>query len=425
MIVRTAGGRNREMRLFELSGFIPRPGSPDVIWDAGVRTPALQVAAVACAVRLVSETIASFVLRTFTGDAADARPVLDSPQARLFQEPAEDWTSFDVISDTLATIELNRCAFLWKTLSKRGEVLELFPIDADYIQVTRDRPGGPRRIRAIVEGQIQDVTRNVTYVRGWSPIANDQGVSTPELHQRQLQMAQSFIEYQGRYFSNDGTPGILLTMQGKPDARQRKDMLDSFVKRHAGARNARRVGLLYNGATATEMRSTLRDAQAPDVAERITLDIALMFRIYPRELIHAQIRTPETPEAIRDKCWSFTLMPRAARLQRALHADYDLFPDRSLWPRFDTTSFLRGDIATTADMIHQLVQVGVLTPNEGRAMFGLPPVAGGDERLVTPVGAQQNPELAALVDTLLESRRNGAQHRLSDGDVAALLDPAR
>jgi len=385
VILKTREGGNRELRLFEASAFIPRPGSLDAMYDGSVRTPALEVAAVACAVRLVSELIASMVMRTYIGDASERRPVLDSSQARLFQEPAEGWTSFDMWSDTVAACELGRHAFIWKVRTQR-QVEEIYPIDPDYVRIERDKASGTRMIQARIDGKIKNVTRDVIPIRGWAPLAAVDGIARPEIHRKQLQTMRSFIEFQGRYFENDAATGVILNMPGQPNRTQRKDIVDSFVRRRAGSRNGFRVGTLWGGVTAEVLASNMTDAQGPAVAENITRTVAQMWGIFPVEVLHATIRTPETPEAVADKLWRVTLMPRARRLERAFHADVDLFPDRALYPKFDASDFVRGDIATTATVIHELVQVGVLTKNEGRAMFGLPPIPGGDVLIEIPVG---------------------------------------
>jgi len=92
-----------------------------------------------------------------------------------------------------------------------------------------------------------------------------------------------------------------------------------------------------------------------------------------------------------DTFMRFSLTPRMRRIERAFAADRDLFPDRALYPRFDTTEFTRGDTATMASKVHQLVQVGVLSPNEGRAEIGLPGHPDGDALQLTPVGGAPNP----------------------------------
>lgn len=389
MILRTPHG-NRELRLFELSSVIPHPGSSDaIVRGLGNYPPELMVPAVGCAVRLVSETIASFVMRVYTGDASQRRPLLDAPQAVLFQEPAEGWTSFDLWSDTISAGELGSAAFLWKTRTKQG-VEELYPIDPDYVRVRRAKGGG-KEIVARVEGRLQDITHDVVYIRGWAPQPALEGVPPIELHRPALRTASSYEEYRGRYFDQGGMPGIVLEHPGNPDRTQRRDIVQGWMRRHSGPRNAGRPGITWGGVKVQQLSPNLKDAQAAELSDALCRDVARMFRIYPSELLHAVV----TGKVLGVEQWAdlfmrFSLLPRMRRIERAIAADRDVFPDRSRYPRFDPSEFLRGDLATIATLVHNLVQVGVITKNEGRAYIGLPPRADGDVLLETPVGATAN-----------------------------------
>lgn len=385
-------GRNvasMERRLFENASDIPVPGSPVLVG----RDKAIGVAAVAAAVRLVSETTASMTMRTYRGDAQLRQPVLNAPQAELFQHPAEGWTSFDLWQDTVTALELYKNAFLWKVRTRRG-VEEIWPLDPEYLMVETDRRTGTKRVNGWVDGRRMDITSRVIHIRGWSHRPGSlEGTATLDLHRDGLRSAYSYEEYRGRYFENDATPGIILEHPGNPTRDQRRDMLRGWVQRHQGPRNAGVPGMVWGGVKATSVAASMRDAQGAEIADSVIRDVALMFRIYPAQLLHLSLTTGGAiadVEAASDAFFRFSLMHRWRRIERALATDPELFPDRSLYPRFDASEFIRGDIATQAAKVHQLVQVGVETPNEGRAEMGFPPHPDGDKLQITPVGGAPN-----------------------------------
>jgi HK97 family phage portal protein len=434
VILRTPTGQ-REERLFELSAFIPRPGSTDAILQGPLRTPAIMVAAVACAVRLVAESLACCQITTGVGSGMSWVPKPNSWQASLFADPApvEGWTPYDLVSDTASAVELAGHSFLWKAKGPNGRVSEIYPIDPDYVRVTRkDGLGrsGPKMIQARVEGQLRDITEDVVHIRGWSPLPAVDGTSTTGLHRKPLLIAQQFDEFRGRYFANDGLPGIILNVQGQPTKNQRRDILESWVKRHGGVRQANRPGIVWGGTTVEKLDTDLQKAQAADVADSITRDVARMFKIIPLEMLHATVRVFEPPESLRDKFSLLTLKPRSRRIEAALYADRDLFPDRrasGVRPRLDMSEFLYGDVLTTSTIVHDLVQVGVLTQNEGRALMGLPPSSDprADVLQQTPVGGAPNAEgdpSGGSSDSDLESKALVEQllRRIQAGAVPAL-----
>lgn len=389
MILATRSDGDRELRMFELVGsFVPSPGTGEASWGGSVRTPALQIAAISCAVRLLSEEIASCVLRVYEGDAQERRPVLDAPQAATFQRPADGWTSFDVWSDIVASIELEKHAFLWKVVTGRG-LQEIYPVDPACFRVRREKGTNRKIVEAWMNGRKEEVTEQVIHIRGWSPNAGPEGMATPDMHRQMIRTAAAYEEYRGAYFENDGTPGLVIEHPGKPDRQQRKDVLEAWITRHARPRNAGRVGIAWDGMKVTPLSNNLRDSQAAEVADVIVRDVARAWRIFPPELLHVSIQgeqAAKSAESWSDIFFRFSLLPRLRRIERAIAADLDAFPDPSLYPRFDVTEFVRGDVATTATLVHELVQVGVLTKNEGRALMGYAPIEGGDVLLETPVG---------------------------------------
>jgi HK97 family phage portal protein len=402
VIVATPYG-NAERRLFEASSLIPRPGAPYQVSGTGVDQRELTIAAVASAARLTSETVGGFTLRTYKGDSTDRQPVLDSQQADLFQHPAEGWDSFMVWSDVIAGTDLADDMFLWKVIDKKARpgqprVLELYPTDPAYYQVKKVPGTGQKQILARMDGTIQDVTANVIHIRSWAAKPTVTGLSTIRLHTRQLRNALSYEDYRGEYFDNDASAGLVITHPGNPNKTVRKDILDGWTRRQAGAGNRHKPGILWGGMTLQPLGVTLKDSQAVELADSIARDVARMFRIYPGALLmhFEKGGLPMTVEAVGDLFWRFSLFGRVRRVERALASDLDLFPDRSLWPAFDPAGLVKGDITTTASVAHSLIQVGVLTPNEARAMMGIPRSLDprADKLLETPVGAGANTGLS-------------------------------
>lgn len=386
MILATPYG-NRNLRAFEGTDFIPPPDADIGVTGAMRRRRELSVAAVACAVRIVSETMGGFVMRTYEGHGVARRPVMSARTAKLFQEPAEDVSSFDLWSDITTSLELEKHSVTWKVKGSRG-VDELVPVDPGYFRIYREKPTAPARVEARVNGKVTDVTNDVIWIRGWAAVPGVEGVSSLALHRELFRGARAYDEYRGRYFDNDATPGVILEHPGKPSRDQRRDLLASWVRRHSGSRQRGRPGLVWGGVKVHSISANLRDSQAAELADAIAREVGRAFRIYPVELLHAAMKGggPATAELWSDVFLRFSLWGRMRRIERAFARDRDLYPDWTRYPRFDVFDFHRGDIATTTNKIRDLTQVGVQTPNEGRAELGYPPHPKGDVLNWPPVG---------------------------------------
>lgn len=380
--------------------FVISPGS----WEANIMgamgitrwaSPALsdwmqkvEACAVACAVRLVSESIGTMIARVYEGDALERSPVYDAPQAELLQYPCDGVSSFDFWQDIAGAVETTTAGFAWKVTDRRGQVVELLPLDPDYFQITG--PPHARVVSGYVDGRKVDVTGDVIVVRSWSPKAAAEGVSTPDLHQRTLRYARSYADYTGRWFDLDGT--VSQVIEKAPDKRQQRlEMAVGWMK----ARKERNVGMLWGEATLKDQRSTIQDAQAAEIAMTITQEVARAWRIVPPILLLASVQPERFPnlELPSGLFYRFSLMHRIRRIERAFSSDRDLFADRSRYMRLDATEFLRADTATLAALAHSMRQDGSANADEERALvLGWPPLpnGAGEEYQQTPVGGGAN-----------------------------------
>lgn len=401
MILRTTSG-DQTVNL-RSSVDVVTPGS----WDAAIMSSlgithwagstafglgALQIASVAAAVKLVSEAVASMTMRTYTGPAGDREPVYDSSQAKLFLRPCPGVSVFDFWADTAAAVETSACAFLGKVRDLRGEVVQLLPLDPDWFTIK----GGPydRVVTGWRDGKSHDVTADVIPIRSWSPKPAATGAGTLSQHGRTFRWAGAYEEYRGRYFENDGS--VDQVIENAPQSKEQRDeMLKGWARSFGGPSRKGRIGALWGAASLKQMTNTLQSAQAAELSVSIAQDVARAFRIYPASLLYAEQQPHREPnlEFIRGQFLTFTMNSRLKRIQDALHADVELFPDPELYPMFDTTDFSRADLATLSAAAHAMTQTGSLLPDEERALvFGLPKLPGGAGQIAqeTPVGGAPN-----------------------------------
>lgn len=357
---------------------------------------AFGLVAVAACIRLLSGQIAGMPFGAYSGAGAERQPATSSWQWELLHEmPSPDWDSFRFMEAVVSSLESTANAFIEKVMPSRARagrprVVELRPMDPDYVQVkVRD---GKKRIYWWDGGKTTEVTSRVLHIPGWAPKPSPVGRSVIRLHGAALQKSISLEEYQGRYFQNDARPSVVLSVPGTPTKDQRVAMREGFAADHAGSGQSHGVGVMWGGATLQTIGSALRDTQAVELVNAAVDEAARMYQI-PAKMVGgglSQRATPETPEAEFTRFFRISLFPRTRRIERAFSTDQDLFGGSGLHSRLDPAEMLRADTATTATVIHELIQVGAISPNEGRAWLGLPPIPGGDVVQATPVGGAPN-----------------------------------
>ena len=120
-------------------------------------------------------------------------------------------------------------------------------------------------------------------------------------------------------------------------------------------------------------------------------EVATIFHIPAYKLgLMDQPRAINNIEALQTEYLTQALQTLIEAIEYELTAAFSL--GAGLRVQLDVDALLRMDSATQAEFWGNLVAKGIAAPNEARAAFGLPPVAGG----ATPYLQQQNFGLAAL-----------------------------
>lgn len=406
MILAVPGG-DLEQRSIDFSGtstIMPPGGGYTVAGTWAARLvdlrDAIGLTAVGAAIRLVQSQIASMPLGAYALDAGNRVPRPESWQAQLLADPSPgEWTAYTFVEDIVGSLEATANAFVEKVKPKRaraGEpaVAELRPLNPDYCAVRCDPKTGRKSILWQAASGVVDITDRCLHIRGSSLTPAPAGTSVLKLHGRAIAMHLALEEYQGRYFENDARPSFILSNPNPNLTReQRKDMRNGFMSEHAGSGRAHGLGLLWGQWTATAIPGSLKDTQAVELNDQALREVALMFQLAPRDLGSIVDKPiPETPEAQFTRLFRISLFPRVRRIELAFASDPDLFAMSPLMPVFNPAELMRADTATTASVIRNLVQVGVMTANEGRALLNMAPSSDpkADELLATPVGAGAN-----------------------------------
>jgi HK97 family phage portal protein len=360
------------------------------------------LAAVGSAVRLIAETIGSLPLVVWSGDGADRQRAMATWQYQLLHDrPNMDQSAMEFWSDVSACLEFSGNAYLQKV--KAGKrVVELQIVDPNAVRVYRDRDTREKRYDVTVDGNRYAglTSSDVLHIRGFTLRGGLQGVSPIAEHRNTLSVAMAAEEFAGRSYANDATPGLAITVPGNLGRQQAAEMLQVWNATHAGLSNAQRPAVLTNGATLDKLGMTLADAELI-VARRYGVEeVARIFRLPPAMLGVPNAGTNQSAEEESLRFVRYGLMPRLRRIEMALRADDDLFPTAGpLQPEWLVDGLLRADTATRYQAHVLALQSGFMSKNEVRAVEGLPPIDGGDQIQLTPVGGAPNPDGAPIGTT--------------------------
>lgn len=349
---------------------------------------AMGIPAAFSAVRLIAETVGQLELGVVDAATGEKRP--DTPQWTLLHDRPNALQGPLAVQSLIASGMERGNAFLQK-IKVAGQVAELYPIDPRRVTIkvkagavtfeirSADAPGGVRRLtRADIihlPGMLLD-----------DPVV---GVSPVEIHANEIGAQVALHEFKGRFFSNDATPGGLI-IKGPQDREQRQELREAWEARHRGSSKAHTVGLLWGDMDYRQIGVSAADAALIEALQYTAQDTARIYRV-PLSLINGADAQSTNLEAENTRFLQFSLGPRLKRIEDALHLDDDLFPDKSLRPRFDAKVLMRAAIEQRFNAYRLARQGGWVTPNEIRQWENLPAVDGGDDIQITPVGGAPNP----------------------------------
>jgi HK97 family phage portal protein len=422
MILRTTNGSELEVRdLFTGSDRVPRPGEASGSWAYSGRVVSFESAsglpAVMAAIRLISDTAASLPLRVYLPAADGSMLPATTPEANLLgREPNEQQSAFQVWSFVFGSMLGWGGAYLLKAKSQ-GKVVGLYPIDPSRVSPRVENGELVFNIRTVANPGIESnkpfssieqtrlTSKDVLYIPG--QLLNDPyiGVTPIAIHRHALGNALAQQEFAGRYYSNDGSPGGIISVPSSLTKEKREELREAFEARHRGPSAAHRVGILTGGATYDVVPINLRDAAFIESMHAHAQDVARMFGIPAGMLDASDFNHASTPEQDMIR-FRLRLTPWLRRVESALETDVDLFPDRDvpgmqdLDPvvRFDANELVRADLAQRFSAYTSARQGGWMSANEIRAQENLPAVDGGDQIQVTPVGGAPNPDAVNATD---------------------------
>lgn len=354
---------------------------------------AMQISAVYACVRILAESIAGLPLYMYTLDDKGAKvKAEDHPlYFLLHDEPNPEMTSF-VFRETLMThLLLWGNAYAQIIRNGKGEVIALYPLMPNRMEVDRDENGqlyyqytissdDPKTMKGTV---VTLSPRDVLHIPGlgfdglvgYSPIA---------MTKNAIGMSIATEEYGAKFFENGANPSGILIHPGviKDPEKIRKSWNASF----GGTKNAGKVAVLEEGMTYTPISISPNEAQFLETRKFQIDEIARIFRV-PAHLIgdleHATFSNIEQQSL---EYVIYTLDPWIKRweqsMRRALLSDDE---KKKYYIRFNVDGLLRGDYASRMTGYATARQNGWMSANDIRKMENLdliPEEEGGDLYLV-------------------------------------------
>ena len=369
---------------------------------------AMQMTAVYCCVRILSEAVASLPLQfyRYTDDGGKEKAVDHPIYFLLHDEPNPEMTSF-IFRETLMThLLLWGNAFAQIIRNGRGEVVALYPLMPDRMKVDRDEHGklyyeytvydaddvsgrkGTNKIGRTVRLQPYDVLHipglGFDGLVGYSPIA---------MAKNAIGLAIATEEYGSKFFANGAAPSGVLEHPGtiKDPSRVRESWQATF----GGSGNANKIAVLEEGMKYTPISISPEQAQFLETRKFQIDEIARIFRVPPHMIGDLEKSSFNNIEQQSLEFVKYTLDPWVSRWEQAMVRAL-LTPEekKKYFFKFNVDGLLRGDYQSRMNGYAVGIQNGFMSPNDVRNLEELdliPDELGGNKYFI-------NGNMVSLVD---------------------------
>ena len=354
---------------------------------------AMQTTAVYACVRILSEAVAALPLNLYRYTDNGKERVYDHPLYHvLHDEPNEEMTSFVFRETLMSHLLIWGNAYAQIIRDGRGQVLALYPLLPDKMQVDRAENGELYYIysRSSEEnpnfkdtGDIILRKEEVLHIPGlgfdgligYSPIA---------MAKNAVGMTIACEEYGASFFANGATPGGVLEHPGvlKDPAKVR----DSWHSVYGGSKNAGKVAVLEEGMKYQQIGIPPEEAQFLETRKFQINEIARMYRIPPHMVGDLEKSSFSNIEQQSLEFVKYTLDPWVCRWEQAMMKDL-LLPQekKDYFIKLNVDGLLRGDYQSRMNGYSVARQNGWMSANDIRELEDMNPIPaedGGDLYLV-------------------------------------------
>ena len=360
---------------------------------------AMQMTAVYCCVRILSEAVASLPLQfyRYTDDGGKEKAVEHPLYFLLHDEPNPEMTSF-IFRETLMThLLLWGNAYSQIIRNGKGEVVALYPLMPDRMKVDRDEHGrlyyeytvydsddvdgrkGTNKVGRTVRLQPHDVLHipglGFDGLVGYSPIA---------MAKNAIGLAIATEEYGSKFFANGAAPSGVLEHPGT--IKDPSKVRESWQATFGGSGNSNKIAVLEEGMKYTPISISPEQAQFLETRKFQIDEIARIFRVPPHMIGDLEKSSFNNIEQQSLEFVKYTLDPWVSRWEQAMVRAL-LTPDekKKYFFKFNVDGLLRGDYQSRMNGYATARQNGWMSANDIRELENLdriPAEQGGDLYLI-------------------------------------------
>lgn len=338
---------------------------------------AMRLTAVYACVRLLSESVASLPLQTFSKLGSTRR---QHPADDWLRRPNPEYTRFRFWQEIMVGVLLSGDGLA--RLKRIGrKIVAAWPLWSPTVKIDRDE-NGYRRYKV---GQEYLTDYDVLHVQGLSLPGSPRGLSPIGYFcaQNAVALGLGAEEYAKGLYTNDGTPGGYIKAPSVQTEEEARRLKEQWMKSRRGAYQEPAV---FGGDT--EWRSVSFEPEKTQLLQSRSFQVEEICRIYgvPPHMVASVERSTSWGTGIEHQGiqWvTYSLRPWLERIEQAVNPLLErpswVNPEAEVFCKFNVEGLLRGDFKSRMEGYEVGIRSGLYTPNRCLALEDEPPYDGGDK----------------------------------------------
>lgn len=350
-------------------------GIPPAIYDTSLQAIKAFPIVAGC-VTARSDAAASMSIKVFDVKGGMEAEVPDHDFYRVYSNPNPYQGTVEFMELISQYLDVTGNCFIAIEKGK-GIPVELYVLPTKNISIIPDPKIKVKEYRYYVNGQsIPYKPEEIIHIKvsdlddpyfGAPPLSSATDILTFENYR---------IQFSNRFFKNGAIPvGILETEQVLGDSLLKK-LRGEWTNIHGGINNAHKIAILQGGLKYNSISSPIKELDLANLKRLSKEDIQLIYKVPDSVLGNLEGTSGSEGRDALTAFWRTAMIPHLTRIESALNRGLKkaLFGDGKQVMRFNfkAVAALQDDKESVATYLSALLSASVMTPNEARAVVGLP-----------------------------------------------------
>lgn len=342
-------------------------GGPTVTGRSVNETTAMGITTVFACGRLLAETMGALPSGIFMKQGKNSVPADDHPLNEiLIYQPNIDMDGLNFRESRTLNQALRGNAYALIERRSTGDVASLYPLPAANVEV--------RRTDGVVEYGYPDrgkvewyPSEKIWHHKGFS-FNGLVGLSPIGLAREAFGLALAGEEFNARLFGQGLMPSARVKIPQWLTPEQRVIANAKLLEMHAGLANMNKPMLLEGGMEVSEGFLTPDDAQFLQLRQFTVIELCRLFAVKPHMIAALEKATDNNIEKLSLEFVQYTMMPYVRRDEYAARKLFKPADREKFFYRYNFEGLLRADSIARGQLYSILLQNGVFSRNEVRAL---------------------------------------------------------